>query len=652
MAGLGLMHPGFLAAAAAVAVPVLIHLLLRPKARRMEIGSLRFLQLAVRESRRRRKVRRWLLLLLRAAAVLLLALLFARPYLKADADGREREVVLLIDQSASMAAAPSGKPLFAVARQAAEKVLRDLPEQTIVRVGYFDAGGVSAVPEGRLDGSRKAGFAGTDFGQALNWARDRVVGSARRQRQVYLFTDLQRCGLAGQAFEGWPPDVPLEVVEVGRPLASNLAVENAEVLQTDLRPKTPVLVIASVVNAGPLPVSGVGVRLSLEGPGGKQQQVQTVSPGPASRSQVRFSLPIEKPGLYTGFVEVEAEDAFGLDNRRWLAFEARRPDGLLLVDGRPGSTVFANETYYLEAALRLRLPDKDSPRTPYEPERLDWEPGKTLPELGEFRAVVLCDVAELPERDVARLRAFVSGGGGLLVFTGPNVRPETYEPLRQAGLFPAAVEGTAGPDDFRPDRWEKDHPILRPLSDPQHGDLRRIAFGQITKLSPAPGARVLAFAQGGEPLLIEGRLDSGTVLVLASTASRTWTDWPKTRLYVPLVHQMAAYLTERLPETQRVRQAPAGPGTDNPPGIETKGRTLLVHNLDPAESAIERLSVREFREHFHLPEAADRLAGRQAGAGVEEGKGGERPDELWVCVVWGLLGVLLIEFLLAGRTPA
>jgi hypothetical protein len=652
MAGLAFMHLAFLAAAAAVAVPVLVHLLLRPKARRMEIGSLRFLQLAMRESRRRRKVRRWLLLLLRAAAVLLLALLFARPYLRAGGDGSECEVVLLIDQSASMAAAPSGKPLFTLAQQAGEKVLRELPEQTIVHIGYFDAGGVWAVPEGRLDGSRKAGFAGTDFGQALSWARDRVLLSSRRQRQVYLFTDLQRCGLAGQPFEDWPAGVPVEIVEVGRPLVSNLAVESTEVLQTDLRPKTPVLVTAAVVNAGPLPASGAVVRLSLEGPGGKQQQVQTVSPGPASRSEVRFSLAIEKAGLYTGFVAVEAEDAFPLDNRRWLAFEARRPDGLLLVDGRPGSTVFANETYYLEAALRLRLPDKGSPRTPYEPERVPSEPGATLPELGEYRAVVLCDVGELSERDRARLRAFVSGGGGLLVFTGPNVRPETYEPLRQAGLFPAMVEGTAGPDDFRWDRWEKDHPILRLLSDPQHGDLRRIAFGQITKLSPAPGARVLAFAQGGEPLLIEGRLDSGTVLVLASTASRTWTDWPKTRLYVPLVHQMVAYLTERLPETRRVRQTPAGPGTDNPPGIETKGRTLLVHNLDPAESAIERLSVREFREHFHLPEGVIRLAGGQASAGVEGARGGERPDELWVYVVWGLLGVLLIEFLLAGRTPA
>src|SRR5262249_43772061 len=84
MAGLGLIHLGFLAAPAAVAVPILIHLLLRPRAQRVNIGSLRFLKLVLRDSTRRRKVRRWLLLALRVLAVALLALLFARPYLIAS----------------------------------------------------------------------------------------------------------------------------------------------------------------------------------------------------------------------------------------------------------------------------------------------------------------------------------------------------------------------------------------------------------------------------------------------------------------------------------------------------------------------------------------------------------------------------------------
>ena len=44
MGGLGFIHLGFLAAGAAVAVPIVIHLLFRQRARRVEIGTLHFLR--------------------------------------------------------------------------------------------------------------------------------------------------------------------------------------------------------------------------------------------------------------------------------------------------------------------------------------------------------------------------------------------------------------------------------------------------------------------------------------------------------------------------------------------------------------------------------------------------------------------------------
>ncbi len=202
MPGLGLIHLGFLAAAAAVAVPILVHLLLRPRARRVDIGTVRFLTLALKESTRRRKLRRWLLLALRCAAVLLLALLFARPYLsRAGTEGRDREAILLIDQSASMGAVQSGQTLFARAQDAADKVLKELPEQTVVHLAYFDSHGIEPAAEARIDGTRRAGYGATGYDQALRWARDQVVLSPRPQRTVYLFTDLQRSGLHGSPVE-------------------------------------------------------------------------------------------------------------------------------------------------------------------------------------------------------------------------------------------------------------------------------------------------------------------------------------------------------------------------------------------------------------------------------------------------------------------
>src|SRR5688572_25763020 len=97
--------PGFLAAGLAVAVPIVVHLLFRRQARRIDLGSIRFLQQALRDHAHRCRVRRWLLLAMRMTAVLLLALLFARPFLSGSGtDAGGGEWLIAIDQSASMSA--------------------------------------------------------------------------------------------------------------------------------------------------------------------------------------------------------------------------------------------------------------------------------------------------------------------------------------------------------------------------------------------------------------------------------------------------------------------------------------------------------------------------------------------------------------------
>src|ERR1700687_31377 len=119
MTGLGLVNAGFLAATLAVAVPVLIHLLFRRRARVVDIGTLRFLRIVLKDNAYRRKLRRWLLFSPRVAGVLLLALLCARPYWsRAGGLDQDRELIVLIDQSASMDARETGLSAFARAQEA------------------------------------------------------------------------------------------------------------------------------------------------------------------------------------------------------------------------------------------------------------------------------------------------------------------------------------------------------------------------------------------------------------------------------------------------------------------------------------------------------------------------------------------------------
>ena len=48
------------------------------------------------------------------------------------------------------------------------------------------------------------GHSTTDFGAAMGWARDLCLQSARTRQDIYLLTDLQRCGLGHTPVESMP----------------------------------------------------------------------------------------------------------------------------------------------------------------------------------------------------------------------------------------------------------------------------------------------------------------------------------------------------------------------------------------------------------------------------------------------------------------
>src|SRR3954447_8858068 len=93
---------------AAIAIPVLVHLIQREKKRVVEFPSLMFVQKIPYQSVRRRRIRHWFLLLMRAAAIALIVAAFARPFFPQGAaaalaaTGGSRELVIALDQSASM----------------------------------------------------------------------------------------------------------------------------------------------------------------------------------------------------------------------------------------------------------------------------------------------------------------------------------------------------------------------------------------------------------------------------------------------------------------------------------------------------------------------------------------------------------------------
>ncbi len=111
------------------------------------------------------KLRRSLLLLLQLLLVLLLALLAARPFLERPA-GLARDLVLVIDTSASMAATDVLPSRLEVAKAAAIERLRDLPAGG--KVSVIEAGASArVVVNGTADlGRVRAAIAGIGVSEA------------------------------------------------------------------------------------------------------------------------------------------------------------------------------------------------------------------------------------------------------------------------------------------------------------------------------------------------------------------------------------------------------------------------------------------------------------------------------------------------------
>src|SRR6187401_3023447 len=108
------LAPLFFIGLAAIVVPVLVHLIQRERKRVIEFPSLMFVQKIPYQSVQRRRIRHWFLLLMRAAAIALIVAAFARPFFPEGAaaalaaSGGSRELVIVVDQSASMGTRTTG----------------------------------------------------------------------------------------------------------------------------------------------------------------------------------------------------------------------------------------------------------------------------------------------------------------------------------------------------------------------------------------------------------------------------------------------------------------------------------------------------------------------------------------------------------------
>jgi hypothetical protein len=227
------LSPFLLFGLGAIAVPILVHLIQRERKRVIEFPSLMFVQKIPYQSVRRRRIRHWALLLLRAAAIALIVAAFARPFLPASAaaalgaTGGSREVVILLDQSASMGYGDRWQRAQAEAGRVIDSI-GATDKATLVLFGRNAEENIRATSDrGRLQAALRAASvtaSGTRFSPALKLAESILARSTLQRKEAVLISDFQKTGWSSSEDVHFSEGVTLTPVSVATDTGSNLDV--------------------------------------------------------------------------------------------------------------------------------------------------------------------------------------------------------------------------------------------------------------------------------------------------------------------------------------------------------------------------------------------------------------------------------------------
>lgn len=618
-----LLFPLFLAAAAAVIAPILLHLRRQPPKTKVEFSSLQFLMPTPMVTTTRTKIERWLLLALRCIALLLLAAMFARPFVADQKmqDGKGKAVLVLVDRSASMQQSDHFAQALAKAREwlrKGDQVAVATFDRQLQKVSTFAA--VPALPD------LQCGWAGTDLGRALveavGWINE-VPGVA--EKQIVVVSDFQD-GANVEALRGfaWPETVTL-VTEAITPkdtnnLSASLIVGVADSDEVDAR-KASTMLRVRVANAR----DSKAEQFALKWPDGSLAAEGQLPPG-ATRV-----LRVPRPSAATPQVLQLSGDGWVFDNAVHVAPPQPRIVKVVAFTGEQDASSVESPMFYLSRAM--------VPTSKLAPEVVQ---GGGAEALKTAAWVVMTNDAAPP----IELRPWIENGGrALCIVTGTEVKP------LDALLGSAVKIEEAEVKDFALlSEVDYAHPVMKPFEDGRLRDFTKIHFWKHRTLA-ADGLKmeVVARFDNNEPAVVAVPMGKGRLVILLSGWQPRDSQLALSSKFVPLLYGMLGEAGVSLEQPAQFVVGDTLPeGVAEKPGFVTTkdGRTLAV-NLPPEESRINTMDLGKLvslgvkmKSDTVLPvKDQERLANEDL----------EAKQQYWLLALALLLAVLGVETWLAGR---
>jgi hypothetical protein len=535
-----LMHAGLAAGAALAAIPVILHLFMRPTPKHVVFPALRLIRERQKRSKKKMRIKNWLLLAARMLLLALMALALARPRLHSETplgdDSVPTALGLVFDTSLSMGYKQNDKTLLDQAKERAIELLDRIPDSSLV----FAA-----------DSASPASRTGRSPASARQWIKELTVRAVNRplnipvgevyeavvecdrpRREVYVLSDLARSswdlgrpaeGLdkVAKAAEAPGGKVATVVLRLGPTPEEreNVSIDEMEIPSGVASTGDPVEIRGLVRSHGTKPASRI-VEFYLDGVKKGQKPVE-IAPG--GQEEVQFLTP---PRLKEGEVHraelrvTGAPDPLAFDDARYLSFQARPAMKVLIVSDLDADAEFV--------ALALDPdPSAGAART-YQvtkarPSELTAKYSETLK---DHAAVFLLDVRELDDPAWGLLNAYVHEGGGLVVGAGARCRAENYNGSIPSQILPAQLDAPVATTPKTATFGkvaDVTHPLFDRYSEGIDAQLATMPVYKYWKVNGSGAGRALMTFADGAPALLERTFQgprTGRVLMWTTPLAR------------------------------------------------------------------------------------------------------------------------------------
>ena len=535
------LFPMVLTASAAAVAPVIIHLMMRTKPRRVTFPAMRFVMKTHKANLSKLKLKHLILLAMRMLMIVLIAFLVARSQIPQWSSSPQAALptaaVIIIDNSGSMGYRYRDRALLEHAKRMGTKIVESLPEGSLILVlstaeagkGAKFLGGRDVVTRQILDVAQGYGQASTAMAMAT--ARERLESTDLPRKEVYVISDMTA--------QAWRDEVNLTKSEGVRFVLMdcwggkdvNFSLGRLDVSATAMSVGAEVKIDTDVQSH----LTGGQLKVGIEFDGHRVEE-QPVSVPASSSAPISFTIVPKRQGVLHGRVVLGRDDPLAMDNVRYFTVQVdRSPDLLILRDpttiGRGDPT-----TFLLGNAIAPSGRDASG---------RGWIRRRTIPvgtlagpHLATSHVVLVSNVSTLPPAQWTLLEDYVRAGGRLWIVVGPLTSADAYNSAQAQRLMPVSFDAREESEEGF--RWSTDkltHPMLTPFTDPENVSLSGVrCYRRFGVKTVAGDARVVLPYSDGVGAVVLRRVGTGQVLL--------WNFLPERR-FSNLVHPYLPILARR-----------------------------------------------------------------------------------------------------------